>query len=614
MSLIGKRASKLKLKKKLKANLASKQTDKSKGSDRPKLICTKARSFQISLSSDSESSSTGEVQQSKQGNPKAVLQICSDSDDDFLSPAKAKNNSNACIKESILESVSGTDLQESEPVLNIKHKLNSDIDWTDTVVKNRDSLASFTIDLDNLGEPLVESTRIHRRSSVTYKQVFDCSDTSREDENGSYELTGMENNGKCDKEHLRKSIEKLSFLTSICEETKYVTAIETVEDTLNSSASQTNGEEPKISSDEKLCQNFRFGKTNGWHEKEEKTDTECFLKKQRGFNTSDLNEEIEVIDAETQTDDYDGDDIYSVKKESNKKVHKAYKEITVVDNVCEVSDSGENHRKRHNVYNEDTVEHTHENVDILGLPEDDLSDANDAEQSNSDCVSDTVDDLEAKFASTTIETCINEYSKQTIDYEVETESPLKAEVYNEVTGLCNMECFGQDTVTKDSNLLHFENDTISGKEINGEPKSLESRDKKSGESGMEEIQEATKSDSEESTYEVCDAVTQTVETSNIAENYCANDDIEKQSEQSDKGIDYLNEFELNENEDSDKKNESRDNSYECDEIENSREKSLDSAANSSDENMGLSTPAEIFDRKQKNVQQNKSITTEKSWR
>ena len=41
-----------------------------------------------------------------------------------------------------------------------------------TVVKNRESLASMTLNLDYLGEPLVESTRIHRRSSAGYNDIL----------------------------------------------------------------------------------------------------------------------------------------------------------------------------------------------------------------------------------------------------------------------------------------------------------------------------------------------------------------------------------------------------------------------------------------------------------
>lgn len=189
--LDGKTRNRLKLKKKtVKSGLEN--TGKSISSQSRSCNITKPQSFGALLSSDSEEEKNVAISNTKTvDNPTAVL--CSDSDDDNSQPKNRKiNDTVTCVGESYI----------APPLKSLSQLSDS---YNNSIIQKRVSIASCTLDIDDLGEPLVESTRIHRRSSVTYRQIVEEIDES----DVSYE-------------HVNDSV-------LVCDETKFVTAIENFE-------------------------------------------------------------------------------------------------------------------------------------------------------------------------------------------------------------------------------------------------------------------------------------------------------------------------------------------------------------------------------------------------
>ncbi|XP_053400527.1 dentin sialophosphoprotein-like [Mercenaria mercenaria] len=626
----GKKTDKLKLKKK-KTKVtgdASKQSDKSGTLAKQTLLQTKAQSFKVLLSSDSDSSFTDIPKQKvKTGNGKAVLQVCSDSDDDLAHTGIANNNSNACIKESFVDAVEGIYVPENmscpkfEPILDVKPKRESDIDYNDTVVKNRVSLASCTLDLDNLGEPLVESTRIHRRSSITYKRIIEDLDSSAED------CKVVENTNTFRREKLAD--EMMDHEASVCDETNYVTATEIVDDTLNSSQSNHSngkfGDRAPIKEMRKKPDNLREEKKNDNHI--------CKIRSPIHSDKSESEEEVEVMDTATQTDEVVIADIDSLEQtgESDKKVHRAYKEETILDTQGKLLDFYNRYRTT-DMYDEDTVQDSHAIAESRSLQQ--VSDA--LELSNSEkeqlgvSLYTNITVIEDKLASTTISTHVHDYSKETVGHE--SKSFSKTDVFNNTTGLDNNTAvYDQETNITDSGHNHFEayvplvgvNEDL--QETNN---GVENVHEEITDGEINSTESETKSEAEESIYEVNDAGTQTEELYKVER--ASADEEQKESDQSNveagSSEDELKEKEQNEcsgNDESVSKNEAdfirkkkmmEDISDESDTSERSREDISARTSDSSDSSDAISASFAKLAEKSRNKKQKKVDVTDQSWR
>lgn len=430
----------------------------------------KALSFQAMLSSDSDSSFSNETdQQCSKGNPKAVLQTYGDSDEDLQPSVCAGTNLTSL---SILP-------PPIEPILNIKPERSCDIICNDTLDLDTIGQPNDTLDLENIGEPLVESTRIHRRSSITYQKIMDnfhCFNEAEVSAVVEYER----NVHKIKKDNEKCTEEILDFVTSVCDETNYVTAIDKFYDTFNASNSnsdhcKTANKSLGMDKESKETQDFYYTKglihkriPHGRSQKPDfdgerktrdrkPTSKECVECTEPDSNES--GEEIEVMDSATQTDAVGNIDkdcathIY----ESNQKIHIVYKEETVVDSFGNCTDFGKMHRKACDAYDEDTVEDSHSNlpydfVNKIDNVDDNLErNINKAEQSTVlEYVSDIITNLDDRFASTNEWSHADDYSKDTL----QSKSMIQGEnLYRNVTDQVDNTCNGMyEQETKTGNI------------------------------------------------------------------------------------------------------------------------------------------------------------------
>ena len=135
----------------------------------------KKSGFEGFLSSDSDTSFTTVPENFNKSDQRAkVIQLCSDSDSEKDRKDKEDTyiscigESNLCISDSDCDNQASSD---SRGVKSYIRTFNSN-DYDESILRNRVSVTSMSIDVDSIGEPLVESTRIHRRSSMTFKQLM----------------------------------------------------------------------------------------------------------------------------------------------------------------------------------------------------------------------------------------------------------------------------------------------------------------------------------------------------------------------------------------------------------------------------------------------------------
>jgi hypothetical protein len=624
LTYVGKTADKLKLKKK-KTTVENKTNSKQKGITETKPKQTnpqfKAQTFQVFASSDSDSSFTDvPKQKGKPVKAKAVLQVCSDSDDDFAVTSNTKNHfaktdyterdSDACIKESFVDSGDGKNLSDGiqipkfEPILNIGPKRESSLDYDDTVVKNRVSLASCTLDLDSLGEPLVESTRIHRRSSITYKNLIEELGSSPEDNN---DVNGTKKFGKGS---MKKIDEMLDLEESVCNETNqlYITAIESVDDTLNSSESSP--------SSDKLVNELRENGKNKINKKN--ADRTGKSKITMNLDSSESGEEIEVVDIATQTDEvltYD-DECIEEGKETEKIIHFVYKEETIVDNQGKLYDFDNKYRDIGDIYSEDTVDDGHVNAGKHSVHE--------LESSNSELPDiysgDTINQLGHTLASTTIGASVHDYSNETIAKE--SKSVSETDAYIEIPA----SVVGDNVCNKDKNV---EVNMPLPEEV--QDIYIDEKEEEEQMSAEEDVstENQCKLKADESLYEVNDAGTQTEDLDEVEEIGNADNDenqndfiisssFEDEGKNNDCSVDDMNENAAEaENNSEEKNNLVKDISDESDTSERSQEDKFANMTESSDSDAVSASFAKLAkksgSKKIKKVSQ-KANMTDQSWR
>ena len=278
----------------------------------------------------------------KQEPIKTTIKLCSDSDDD--DDRGSIKDPDYCVEDS-MTAVTGK-VSES-PDFKIPGSLGSnsgrssmciDAGYNYTVVKNRESIASMTFDLDQLGEPLVESTRIHRRSSASFKQIFekldeeDCvknaEDTLqstgilREKINNDIEGIDKVLKGLELKSHYDRGKETTEAKNALHDENEmYVTAMEILDMTSSSTGSEeTNRKKVKDSKSKKSS-------------KSKKASTKQILILADSESEDEIDDMIEVVDAGTQTVDV------GCKTEGLSEL-KVYGQETVLDD-CDESTKGE---------------------------------------------------------------------------------------------------------------------------------------------------------------------------------------------------------------------------------------------------------------------------------
>ncbi|KAH3842174.1 hypothetical protein DPMN_115669 [Dreissena polymorpha] len=312
---------------------------------------TPARSLQSVISSDSEDEDFNENKENisnnvktnakktlaKKSKPsvqtsvkKAMLKLCSDSEDEgevFNKQSRPSDKTAADTRKSVEASKVLESPEKVYSASKCSDRLSDEYDYA--VVKNRVSLASMTLNLDNLGDPLIESTRIHRRSSATYNQIMKCLEDSDikevEETVGSVEdsflisskanISGVESKDTELEKDYSKDDENMCT-----EDTKYITALEMPDETVYT--------KPNVKL-EKIAPKTKLSKANAKPVK---------LKPAKFTLLSDSSESedelIEVVDAETQTMDIQDCFLGSWSKNVN-----VYSEQTVVQNNTTHNDS-----------------------------------------------------------------------------------------------------------------------------------------------------------------------------------------------------------------------------------------------------------------------------------
>lgn len=496
----------------------------------------KALGFQAMLSSDSDSSFSNESdQQRSNGSPKAVLQTYGGSDEDVCPLVDIQHSPRTSFLDVGTNSASLNMLPPPfEPILNKKSERSCDINCNDTLVLDTIGSLNDTLDLENIGVPLVESTRIHRRSSITYQKIVNnipCFNEAEVSVVVEYERNvdkTNEDNGKCTEEIL-------DFVTSVCDETNYVTATEKFYDTFNASNSSSDhcktGNESLGIDKNKEPQDIHYAKClipnriphrrsqnpdYNWERKT--TDRKSTSKKyveRTELDSDESDEEIEVMDSATQT--VGNIDMDCDTSESNQKMHILYKEETTVDSLGNCTDFGKMHRKACDVYGEDSIKDSHSIAEDQFVNKIDAVDGNlelnrnKAEQSTVlEYVSDIITNLEDRIASmnkwshadskdTFQSKCIIQGENQ---YKNVTDQANNNGVYEQETKTCNIsenDCCEVDIYEEETITL------IQGVAANMDKKSTETA------SNVYDNTENDVSTLEGSVIEVKDAGTQTVD-------------------------------------------------------------------------------------------------------
>lgn len=280
-------------------------------------------SFQGILSSDSDSNDESQLpvghrirpagKPVTKPNPVVGLtnsgtKLCSDSEDD--EEIKAAISSKECVEDSVLSTKRISESPEFAVRFSGGTGRNSSEMYDYTVLKNRESIASMTFDLDQLGEPLVESTRIHRRSSITYQQIVGLDKIPH---NGDIDDTDKELQGiKLGADDEKGTGDQLEAIHE--EDEKFVTAIEVLDET-------TSCETESKSSKELHMNDLNQNKHN------KSVVKKASLKNILVFSDSSdsENDTVEVVDAYTQTD------IVHILKEEDLQAENCYNQDTVVD-------------------------------------------------------------------------------------------------------------------------------------------------------------------------------------------------------------------------------------------------------------------------------------------
>lgn len=282
-----------------------------------------AISFDNFLSSDSESNDEKQPQylvdnsrfglelgskQRKVGKIKkanAAVKLCSDSEDEESIKKESTDYVNdtfhSCGKVS-----ESPDCKLPFAVRNGSHSGRQSYMYDSTVVKNRESLASMTLDLEQLGEPLVESTRIHRRSSATFKQIMDYSGDGNKAEADDKMHSCVKSSKNVNAEvdildsglkslNLRGDVdnEKLKAIDDTVdvrdEDEKFVTAVEILDET---SIPNIDSVVKGVTDNERKCQDKKLKET---------TLQKALILSDSGESSDDI---VEVVDVSTQTFDY----------------------------------------------------------------------------------------------------------------------------------------------------------------------------------------------------------------------------------------------------------------------------------------------------------------------
>lgn len=257
----------------------------------------------------------GKTNQKKVKPVKATIKLCSDSEDD--DEKERCVDSKYCVDDSMRVSRKVSESPELT-IPGIPASCNgrpSVESYNYTVVKNRESVASMTIDLDQLGEPLVESTRIHRRSSASFKQIFGKINELDDIENADNTLPSSEDL-KNDIEGLDINMRGLKIKTKgvkgkrvgedldvIHDENElYVTAVEMLDVTATTNENE-NTEDFKA---DKFQASGRKKKQSTV--KSKKTATKNILiVSDNGDSEDEIVDIIEVVDAGTQTEDVESE-------------------------------------------------------------------------------------------------------------------------------------------------------------------------------------------------------------------------------------------------------------------------------------------------------------------
>ncbi|KAL4230378.1 hypothetical protein ACF0H5_010760 [Mactra antiquata] len=307
-----KRRNRLKLKKKSKP---AANADKTKGNSSLKLknTITKPSGFSALLSSDDDEEEKLTVNKAVKTLSTDFKQVlCSDSDDEKVIPQNNKVDCTvSCIYDSFIEPGESRKLSHGPSLP----------DYNDTIIQKRVSIASCTLDLDNFGEPLVESTRIFRRSNVKDRLIFE-----QIEESDSFNESNDVEKVTDDKTKIGEILEDKDMDNS-----RYVTAIENLE---SLKLSPEPSEDIKLTGDLDINGDvFEPEREDGpnEHEIDINLDKSCI--------------EVEVVDIGIQTDtvhDVDGRSPLAIEKMVD-----VYTEDTVTDNNFKLSND---------IYTEETID------------------------------------------------------------------------------------------------------------------------------------------------------------------------------------------------------------------------------------------------------------------
>lgn len=245
--------------------------------------------------------------QSKAGKIKkanAAVKLCSDSEDEEGPKKESTDYVNDTIP-SCGKMSESPDCILPLAVRNGSHSGRQSYMYDSTVVKNRESLASMTLDLEQLGEPLVESTRIHRRSSATFKQIMDYSGDGKKAEADDKMQSQIQSskNVNADVGILDNCLKSLNLRSDgdieepeaiddtvdvRHEDEKFVTAVEILDET---SVPNTDNMVKGVTDIERKCQGKKLKET---------TLQKALMLSDSGESSDDI---VEVVDVSTQTSD-----------------------------------------------------------------------------------------------------------------------------------------------------------------------------------------------------------------------------------------------------------------------------------------------------------------------
>ncbi|XP_052797192.1 germ cell nuclear acidic protein-like isoform X2 [Mya arenaria] len=449
---------------------------------------------------------------------KSVLKLCSDSEEEEVE--KKTDKSPEKYEVEILEE---TDIPES-PENNGRSRTSDLYDYT--IIKNRESIASMTFNFDNLGEPLVESTRIHRRSSPGFKELVDNLSSSTNSSNNDSNLTLSDCGVKANvPDAINVSVELCETFNDIklkrkdynldssnedcIEDTRYMTAVEIL-DAGDSHLRQT--ETNKYCAEEEKVNVLSYEKTNSLGKGCDTNilDKVAPVKLNIILDSSDSEEEmVEIVDVAVQTEDdcqmgekeCESDDIIPEDVNDNDDLTCWSKTVNVYgEKTIDSSPVGEVIAVEADVYDQETQIHDVEKLKHIESEEkvyqsNTLQDANDVES----CVTVVDGDFEKgrKYLDDT---------KESMYYDVENdvyENPTKCDM----TSGTDSDLYEPETIEKDTEVeADNTDDALCSDE---EEERAETVDDSDGDEGNAIDRSYDTESSEKSEVEVIDVATQT---------------------------------------------------------------------------------------------------------